>query len=70
MSNDNWAPTARLRFVERGIDIVQGPVTDAGPTSSIVPRRILQQWFAPDLPRYMSSGEGEWRDVPLEMGEP
>jgi hypothetical protein len=29
-------------------------------------KRILQQWFAPDLPKYMVDPRiGEWRDIPM-----
>ena len=49
-------PTERLRFVKREV-----PVPGATP----IELRILQQWYAIDMPKYMRSGEGEWRDVPL-----
>jgi hypothetical protein len=26
-------------------------------------RVVLEQWWAPDVPAYMRSGEGEWREV-------
>jgi hypothetical protein len=61
--SDDWKPTTRLRFVERGADLIGGASVHGAPTSTVVPRKILQQWFAPDMPAYMQSGEGEWRDV-------
>jgi hypothetical protein len=44
-------PTENLRF----IDVVRG----------MQMQRVLQQWYAPDMPKYMRSAEGEWRDVPF-----
>ena len=68
MASDTWVPTAKLRFVERGGDMVQGVTIPAGATSSWVPRRILQQWYAEDVPGYMrSTAAGEWRDVVVEV---
>jgi hypothetical protein len=52
-------PTARLRFKEI-------PVGNEHPAIS---RKILQQWWTLDIPEYMSSGDGEWRDVPLVAAE-
>lgn len=50
----NLIPTAKLRWVERGTTIGNDPN---------VPR-ILQQWWAEDLPGYMrAEAKGEWRDV-------
>lgn len=61
MSGD-WKPTPRLRFVERAIQ----EIPDIGRRA-----RILQQWWAPDLPGYMADeATGEWRDVPLVEGAP
>lgn len=52
---DNWAPTARLRWVER-------PVSD--PPDPVRPGLVLQQWFTEDVPGYMrNNAAGEWRDV-------
>jgi hypothetical protein len=54
-------PTANLRFVDRvvPIDSVDGP-------ASPPVRRILQQWWAEDMPAYMRNvARGEWRDIPL-----
>jgi len=52
-------PTAKLRFVSRAVP----PDTDGG-TASIA--RILQQWWAPDVPAYMvDDAQGEWRDIPF-----
>lgn len=48
------APTARLRWVERMVE-------------EVFTERVLQQWWAPDVPGYMvRSDAGEWRDVPVE----
>lgn len=53
---DAYVPTPRLRFVYRDT-LSEG-------------LRVLQQWFAPDMPGYMRDPKvGEWRDVPVEMGE-
>jgi len=56
--NDHYKPTMHLRWVER-------PMQDGEVYA--VPRtmRVLQQWWAPPMPDYMQSSEGEWRDVPL-----
>ena len=56
----NYAPTSKLRFIERRPpdDPVDGPA--GGPA-----RKILQQWWAPDMPAYMRGSDGEWRDVPV-----
>jgi hypothetical protein len=48
--------TPILRFVER-------QVKDGKRTATI---RVLQQWWAPNMPSYMNNGEGEWRDVELQ----
>lgn len=48
------APTAKLRFVERE------SLLDAENAQTI---RVLQQFFAPDVPEFMRGKEGEWRDV-------
>jgi hypothetical protein len=53
--NGDWKPTGRLRFVSR----LENPHSE-------VPRKILQQWYALDVPAYMLGTEGEWRDVALE----
>ena len=57
MANDDWVPTARLRFVKRReIADVDAPIV-----------RILQQYWAQDVPGYMrKSAEGGWRDVEIE----
>ncbi len=53
------APTARLRWVERG----------DGVTAPTMP--VLQQWWAEDVPGYMrASAAGEWRDVPVGVDAP
>ena len=66
-------PTARLRFVERG---VPAPEYGEGVGKTI---RILQQWwesygggtislgFGGEMP--LGKVVGEWRDVPLEKEE-
>lgn len=62
----NFTPTPKLRFVERQIpvDPIDGPAS--GP-----PRRILQQYWAEDLPSYMrDTAKGEWRDVPIGIESP
>lgn len=59
---NNYIPTARLRFVERPTSL------DAENCRTL---RILQQWWAEDLPGYMrKDATGEWRDVPLEVESP
>lgn len=59
MSNSDWVPTARLRFVLR---------QRAEPDATMIMATILQQWFAPDVPGYMRrDAEGEWRDVIVEQ---
>jgi hypothetical protein len=50
-----FVPTENLRFVEREVAVADG---------TQVTMRILQQWHAMDLPKYMRGAEGEWRDVP------
>lgn len=60
MSHENYEPTPRLRFVEK--DVPDHPGALSGTR-----RRILQQWWAEDMPAYMRDrARGEWRDVPLE----
>jgi len=51
--NGALAPTAKLRFIVREI-----PDGD-----TIRHAKILQQWWAMDVPSYMQGSEGEWRDV-------
>ena len=59
MANDDWVPTARLRWVRRSID----------PT--FPPQLILEQWYSQDVPGYMRrDAEGEWRDVPTVEAAP
>lgn len=53
-------PTPQLRFVEREQRIEYYTIED-GCTSRMEWVRILQQWW-----RDVQTGEGEWRDVPLE----
>lgn len=59
MSAD-WKPTPRLRWTLRTTTVQDDPTRPAYTT------RILQQWYAPDVPAYMRGSEGEWRDVPVE----
>lgn len=56
------APTPMLKFVRRVIG------RDQEEHGFYVDKvaYILQQWWAPDVPDYMRSGTGEWRDVPVE----
>jgi hypothetical protein len=55
----DWAPTPRLRWVERPLW--------ADATKSVGSMvRVLQQWWAPDVDKYMRGAEGEWRDVGFE----
>ena len=66
------APTARLRWVEREVPATElseggGAVTLRGMTQW----RVLQQWWAADVPSYMrATAEGEWRDVPVGVEAP
>jgi hypothetical protein len=54
MSANNYRPTTQLRFVIR----------NSSPDD--MPKRILQQWWAEDMPGYMRDvAKGEWRDVPI-----
>ena len=66
MANDDWVPTARLRFVEREV-----PLDDPGQLVTKRTVRILQQLWSRDLPSYMrNSEEGEWKDVPIGVESP
>ncbi len=61
MSQGDLAPTPRLRFVERTIDV---DIVDPGQDMGARTVRILQQWFAENVPAYMrDDAAGEWRDV-------
>jgi hypothetical protein len=56
--NEDWVPTARLRFVVRAAP----PLGDMP-----VNERVLQVWYSQDVPGYMRrDAEGEWRDVSVE----
>ena len=58
MNDFKLVPTTRLRFVKRDVPTEPGVAREL---------RILQQWWAEDMPGYMrSQARGEWRDVPLE----
>jgi hypothetical protein len=62
MSNSDWVPTARLRFVEREV-----PLDNPGQLVTKRTVRILQQYWAQDVPGYMRKrAEGGWRDVEIE----
>jgi hypothetical protein len=54
------APTPRLRFVRRPVS-TPDPTVEYGVT--VTGERVLQQWWAADVPSYMRGSEGEWRDV-------
>jgi len=61
-----FVPTARLRFVVRA-DVVRADVVDVEASLG----RVLQQWWAPDLPGYMADpAVGEWREVPTVSDVP
>ena len=64
MSREDWAPTERLRFVERQTS--EGVEQKSKKTTVARTVRILQQWFAPNVPSFMRGNEGEWRDVSIE----
>lgn len=56
MANEDWVPTAKLRFVDR-----------PAPGTEKIRQVILQQWWSQDVPGYMRrDAEGEWRDVVVE----
>jgi hypothetical protein len=62
---DGWKPTARLRFVER-----PAPTTLDKKGKPII-TRILQQFWAPNMPSYMADPSvGEWRDVEVGVEAP
>ncbi len=67
------APTARLRWVERATT-ADAPMNDAVIREIRGDRatdKILQQWWAADVPSYMrATAEGEWRDVPAGVEAP
>jgi hypothetical protein len=54
---NEFSPTSKLRFIERETSL-DGENCDT--------MRVLQQWWAQDVPKYMRTDAGEWRDVPLE----
>ena len=57
--SEKFIPTARLRFVKRAHEF-----QSMDPTMPM--QRILQQWWAEDMPSYMrDKALGEWRDVEL-----
>jgi len=54
-------PTPRLRWVQIK------PVPDSRFGLAQVDFKMLQQWWAEDMPSYMrDQAKGEWRDVPTE----
>lgn len=61
-------PTARLRFIEREMDMHPFNKT-VDHNGKIVPGkilvRVLQQWFERE-PGTPYGPDGEWRDVPME----
>jgi hypothetical protein len=62
---NEWKPTATLRFVER--EVKREKIQNAPEIWSMSTVRILQQWFAPDVPAYMvDPTQGEWRDIVIE----
>ena len=69
MSREDWAPTERLRFVERTVsrEVVQkGTKKQPGDIVRVESVKILQQWYAPRMAEYMRDPRvGEWRDVPM-----
>ena len=57
----DFVPTTRLRFAWREVALQRGPVIEIAAHRV----KVLQQWFAPNVPGYMSDpAVGEWRDVP------
>lgn len=59
---NTYVPTAKLRFVERPASL------DAENCRTL---RILQQYWAEDLPGYMrAEAKGEWRDVVTGVESP
>ena len=70
---DRWAPTSRLRWVQKSVPAAEQPPPKKGvaPTVVMVECRVLQVWWAEDIPSYMrNSAKGEWRDVPVEGEAP
>lgn len=62
-------PTARLRFVEREVEIDPAYRTvdkDGTMRRGTIKRLVLQQWFERE-PTTKYGPEFEWRDVPLEV---
>lgn len=55
------APTSKLRWVMR--TEAEAPPDADGMRWVPTPQRVLQQWWAADVPSYMRGTEGEWRDV-------
>ena len=46
------------------------PKKGVAPAVVMVECRVLQVWWAEDIPSYMrNSAKGEWRDVPVEREE-
>jgi hypothetical protein len=82
MSAD-WAPTPRLRWVEREVRVVDTAVASppnppkgkravAEPKPEVLTKfRVLQCWWAPNVPSYMiDPRQGQWEDVPLGVEAP
>lgn len=61
---DTLAPTAKLRWVERKVAAESAFAVDGT-------QRVLQQWFAENVPGYMRThAQGEWRDVEVGVEAP
>jgi hypothetical protein len=59
-----YEPTTRLRFVERAVP--EAVSVNGTPTI-----RVLQQYWAEEMPAYMrDNAKGEWRDVPTGVEAP
>jgi hypothetical protein len=59
-------PTAKLRFVERTVQVPFQNYKDVTESKTV---RILQQWWEVEqniIDRAAGRTQGEWRDVPLE----
>lgn len=57
-------PTTHLRFVVREVTAFDPSKNSYAPTTV----RVLQQWFEPQQ-RYIGAVAGEWRDIPLVVGD-
>jgi hypothetical protein len=60
--NSSYVPTSKLRWVRRPLSVSEGG--GAVSIDAMLDSRVLQQWWAPNLPGYMADQSiGEWRDV-------